>query len=163
MHGSGADPRGILQRASRQKTKPGLQVLEPFQVFCTERRDALQRENPHLTASEITSLLSQIWRSMRFEDKIPYVSISRQYNEAQTDVSAAIMPTSERVEPLHICYFGNGNMVMKVVDKRPNPPAGVAIVPRGKFGSSVSVASVEFLRCSLSDLDQKDCSSNSSW
>ena len=163
MHGSGADPSGILQRATRQKTKPGLQILEPFQVFCTERRDALQRENPHLTASDITSLLSQIWRSMRFEEKIPYVSISRQYNESRTDVSAVIMPTSERVEPFHICYFGSGNTAMKVVDKRPNPPAGVAIIPRGKCGCSASLASVDFLRCSITDLSHQDGLSNRSW
>lgn len=52
--------------------------VEPFLIFCYERRQATSQQNPFLNSSGITSLLGSIWRSMNDEEKQIYVEMAMQ-------------------------------------------------------------------------------------
>lgn len=45
-----------------------------FLVFCKEKRKSYQKENSHLSNSEISSMLGKEWREMSFDDKQPYIN-----------------------------------------------------------------------------------------
>ena len=51
-------------------------VLDPFQIFCIEKRNDFILEHPQLKSSEITSALSQIWRNMSLEEKQTYNTLA---------------------------------------------------------------------------------------
>ena len=130
-----------LKRKSPQRL-PKRASLEPFQVFCTEKREQLNRENPQLNPSEITSLLSQMWRSMDVEQKTVYVSITKKYNEHYTDLSLDLLdnkPSQTMTHGICACPMGVGEIPMFV--SRLGPPIGVGVVPRGTVGHSAALAS----------------------
>ena len=130
-------PRRLPKRAS----------LEPFQVFCTEKREQLNRENPQLTPSEITSLLSQMWRSMDVEQKTVYVSITKKYNEHYTDLNIDLLDSQPSQTMAHgICACPMGVGEIPLFGSRHGPPIGVGVVPRGTVGHSAALASSRLYR-----------------
>ena len=50
--------------------------MEPFQVFCHEKRAEVCRTNPHLSSSHITSLLGSMWRSLKPREKQAYIDVA---------------------------------------------------------------------------------------
>lgn len=47
-------------------------ILDPFQIFCLERRLILRKQFPEKKIYEITSMLSQIWRGLSEDQKKYY-------------------------------------------------------------------------------------------
>lgn len=60
---------------SKEKSKRSNHV-EPFQVFCLERRPELVKEHPNLSSSQITSILGSMWRSISPDIKQYYNCLS---------------------------------------------------------------------------------------
>jgi hypothetical protein len=50
--------------------------MEPFQIFSLHHRAEISLQNPSLTNSELTSLLSQMWRSLSKHAKEEYVQLA---------------------------------------------------------------------------------------
>lgn len=126
----------------RQCTDPGRtglpqrrQPLEPFQVFCLERRDQVQSENRQLGPSEVTSVLSQMWRGMDQTMKQHYVAISKAYNRRYEDVKSGESQTSDMIPeiPRTQSWVKQGDLVESL--------PFLEVVARGDFGHSVVNAS----------------------
>ncbi|OHS93108.1 hypothetical protein TRFO_40576 [Tritrichomonas foetus] len=56
-------------------TPPGSHV-EPFQIFCLERRPEIVRQHPQLTSSKVTSLLGTLWRATSPAVKRYYIDVA---------------------------------------------------------------------------------------
>ncbi|EAX90721.1 HMG box family protein [Trichomonas vaginalis G3] len=50
--------------------------MEPFQIFCHEKRAEVSRNNPQLSSSKITSLLGTMWRSLKPYEKQSYIDVA---------------------------------------------------------------------------------------
>ena len=133
-------------RPSPAGRRPHLQTqaLEPFQVFCIERRELLHSENPQLNASEITSLLSQIWRSLKAEEKTHYISISREYSQTLRDIGIGLLHPPERMEATAMIVSKSGSPSPPIPVMGQDPPSQVGIIARGVIGQGASAASYLF-------------------
>lgn len=67
--------------------------MEPFQVFCHEKRPEVCRSNPYLSSSRITSLLGSMWRSLKPYEKQAYIDIAVSMKPRESpEVSSPINP-----------------------------------------------------------------------
>lgn len=68
---------------SKQSGYNSMNFLEPFQVFCIQKRSEIQKSNPLLSSSDVTSLLGKMWRSMSISHRLPYTEMASQYNKSK--------------------------------------------------------------------------------
>ena len=68
---------------NKQSGYNSMSFLEPFQVFCIQKRNEIQKTNPLLSSSDITSLLGKMWRSMDSSHRSPYIEMASQYNKSR--------------------------------------------------------------------------------
>lgn len=55
--------------------------LDPFQIFCIEKRDEFLDKSCKIRISDVTSILGKIWRGMSIIEKSYYYTISRELNK----------------------------------------------------------------------------------
>lgn len=118
------------------------QIIEPFQIFCLEKREDVAMKNPNLNSSEVTSLLGYLWRSLTPEKKEFYISMSirpiRTVNETQS-YKMNKLPKPKVKIPKAIENT-------KVSQKR---PPMIYVVPRGSIGKEISEVSFSLLQHTL--------------
>lgn len=84
---------------SKQSGCGSMNFLEPFQVFCIQKRSEIQKTNPLLSSSDITSLLGKMWRSMDSSHRLPYVEMASQYNNSQKQNDDSNIVSSYSLHP----------------------------------------------------------------
>ena len=47
-------------------------ILDPFQIFCIEKRNEYMKDHPELKSSDVTSILAGVWRGLTDIEKQPY-------------------------------------------------------------------------------------------
>ena len=57
-------------------SKYNIQQMEPFHIFCFEKRFEISRTFPKLASSKITSLLGTLWRSLSNSEKQSYIDVA---------------------------------------------------------------------------------------
>ena len=62
-------------------------ILDPFQIFCLENRDKVNKLNPNSKTFEITSILSTIWRNLNEQQKQHYHLMAIQLKNNKCSIS----------------------------------------------------------------------------
>ncbi|OHT03952.1 hypothetical protein TRFO_28674 [Tritrichomonas foetus] len=57
-------------------SKPNRDHIEPFQIFCLEKRAKVAKMHPNLSSSRITSLLGTLWRATPQQEKQIYANMA---------------------------------------------------------------------------------------
>jgi hypothetical protein len=106
--------------------------MEPFQIFSLHQRPQLAVDNPGLSNSRLTSVLSQMWRSLTPGEKQEYVDVA--VSHVMSKGRLGKLPRARRAKLLVPPPF-----------QELRPDFGrlpeFAIIPRGSFGASAADAS----------------------
>lgn len=86
------------QRKSKSYKKYTRYVLDPFQIFCIEKRSEFLLEHPELKNSEVTSILGSIWRNMPPEEKQTYNTLAMRLKNNKCSVQRKIKKNSGEIE-----------------------------------------------------------------
>ena len=116
---------------SFRKDNKKRKAAEPFQVFCLINRKDIQAKNLNLSPSEVTSVLSQIWRSLDAKKREKYILMANKYNSTQVD---------DVIEIPHQEKAVSGDMYIPYI----------TIVPRSNTGKKLSDISCECLKKEMS-------------
>jgi len=68
-------------------------VLDPFQIFCLENREQVNKLNPTSKTFEITSILSAVWRNLPENQKQHYHMMAVQLKNNKCMVTRKRKPT----------------------------------------------------------------------
>lgn len=71
-------------------------ILDPFQIFCIEKRNEYMKDHPDLKSSEITSILATKWRSMSEMEKQPYLIYAMNLQNNKCNVERKKKRTSQK-------------------------------------------------------------------
>lgn len=74
-------------------------ILDPFQIFCIEKRSDCMKEHPDLKSSEITSILATKWRSMNDVEKQPYLLYAMNLQNNKCNVERKKKKSSHKDPP----------------------------------------------------------------
>lgn len=88
-------------RKSKSFKKYTRYVLDPFQIFCIEKRSEFLLEHPELKNSEVTSILGSIWRNMPQEEKQTYNTLAMRLKNNKCSVQRKIKKPINEEETLH--------------------------------------------------------------
>jgi hypothetical protein len=117
---------------------------EPFQIFCLRNRGDIPQRNPHLSFSEVTSVLGRLWRGLTRAQKSEYIDFAKSVS--------GICLRDEMV----ISSIGDFSRVAQLDEER--SPIGIqtdfgpqehpqySIIPRGTSGLEAAKASRELLQ-----------------
>jgi hypothetical protein len=129
----------------RKNTPPGYRPMsrstqsEPFQVFALQHRERVLARNPHLTASQLISTLSRMWRNLSEEQKVEYkdavlnnLAPPKSHRRPRTPKTTqqASMEESTQLISSNTFQHSNGFPLF-------------SILPRGSFGLDAVLASRE--------------------
>jgi len=145
-----------MARGASTKTKkvPRPKTLQraksSFFLYCDEARKVAKQNNPSMTMSDVSRLISQQWASLSPEEKTPYVELAK-VKKAEFEASRpALAPKSSQRLPSGfkraidvstgcICYIHGPSRTMYW--ERPSAATKVPFVPRkAKNGYNVFAA-----------------------
>lgn len=70
-------------------------ILDPFQIFCIEKRNEYMKDHPDLKSSDVTSILAGIWRGLTDIEKQPYnmLAMKLQNNKCNVERKRRKLPS----------------------------------------------------------------------
>ena len=135
-------------------------ILDPFQIFCIEKRNDYMREHPDLRNSDVTSILAGIWRSMSEKEKQAYNIIAMQLQNNKCNVERKTKKAQPKTEQTKDTTSTSTPEISepdveadpKVLFK-PSAPPKIYVVSRTGVGEELSEVSYNLLRMQDQDSD----------
>ena len=139
-----------------QSNMDNIAHVEPFQIFCLERRAEIVKQHPNLTSSKITSILGSLWRSTSpslkqyYSDVASSVQLSRpritkKKSQNKSQSSPVLMPSlssssGEEEDVIQSKPINVGKSSIQIL----SPPVNLFIVPRAKTSSAIAISEISF-------------------
>lgn len=128
-------------------------ILDPFQIFCIEKRNEYMKAHPELKNSEVTSILAGIWREMSENDKMQYNLIAMKLQNNKCKVERKIKKNLPRSDS---SKESKGSSTPEISEpdveadgnpafKTSNPPK-IYIISRTGLGEDLSEVSYNLLK-----------------
>ncbi|EAY18868.1 HMG box family protein [Trichomonas vaginalis G3] len=128
-------------------------ILDPFQIFCIEKRNEYMKAHPKLKNSGITSMLAGIWREMSDSEKMQYNLIAMKLQNNKCKVERKIKKNPSRTDS---SKDSKGSSTPEISEpdleadgnpafKTSNPPK-IYIISRTGVGEDLSEVSYNLLK-----------------
>lgn len=138
-------------RKRAPKSKYTRFILDPFQIFCIEKRGDYMKAHPEMKNSEVTYHLGVIWRGMSPEEKIIYKNLAMQLQNNTCQVQRGKQKAhsdsskTDSNSPQNSSASGEGSEPDLENDGATLKVPQIYVVPRGNLGADISDVSLSLL------------------
>lgn len=127
-------------------------VLDPFQIFCIEKRPEYISKHPELKSFEITALLGQIWRNIKEDERYHYQVLAQKLQKNKTIVSRKyrkVESPDPGQNPSKSSSEGSEPDISNEIQIKGFKIPKIHVIDRNGFGLSISDLSLKVLQDQL--------------